>query len=507
MGVTYKLKDEVIQFIISQRQGDPLSSCRQLAESASQKFGLHLSKSSVHDVLKESGIVTPRGRKPKDKFAIPQEKKKQIQTSLSQNFVIPSLRSGQALTPSSTVIPSDPSVILSEAKDLNKINSLKDSSAAPQNDRESGTQNDRESGPQNDRESRPRMVGEEKDSSPPRSMEDQNDKESGTPSVDTKEEKVVSVPTFLISAPLSSSTVISLPSTVIPLPSTVIPAKAGIQKKINSDMDPRFRGDDNMAAGDDNKREDVEDNKKQDTEISAEYEGAGKIFLKAAFWDLGIFSPSFFKEGSGEFNSEGSIKDTDWGYYLTYSKGIKVDLENSKSFFIDLPLPIERCIRETADGLINNVRPLIVHKVSDDVLFKACMDAQAGFKIKNVSIVDEKDHILVELSSIVDHKRSFIIQNRVFLENVEINALERAKTAFFSQHIDNNSVIDKILNLKGFDTTKKDENTVTLLIEESYDNKIALQKAIEILNGMYIRDEKGRLVKVNISSSASLREA
>lgn len=84
MGVIYKLKDEVVQFIISQRQTNPLFSCRQLAESASHKFGLHLSKSSVNDVLKESGIVTPRGRKPQGKFQIPAEKKKQIQASLSQ---------------------------------------------------------------------------------------------------------------------------------------------------------------------------------------------------------------------------------------------------------------------------------------------------------------------------------------------------------------------------------------------------------------------------------------
>src|ERR1035441_79132 len=91
MGVTYKLKDEVVQFIISQRQSNPLFSCRQLAESVSQKFDLHLSKSSVHDVLKESGIITPRGRKPKDKFEIPEEKKKQIQVNLSQVKLLPSL--------------------------------------------------------------------------------------------------------------------------------------------------------------------------------------------------------------------------------------------------------------------------------------------------------------------------------------------------------------------------------------------------------------------------------
>src|SRR5277367_3649522 len=89
MGVIYKLRDEVVQFIINLRQSNPLYSCRQLAESASQKFGLHLSKSSVHDVLKESGIITPRGRKPKDKFAIPQEKKKQIQANLSQIKLLP----------------------------------------------------------------------------------------------------------------------------------------------------------------------------------------------------------------------------------------------------------------------------------------------------------------------------------------------------------------------------------------------------------------------------------
>ena len=48
--------------------------------------------------------------------------------------------------------------------------------------------------------------------------------------------------------------------------------------------------------------------------------------------------------------SEENIKATDWNYYLTYSKGVKVVLENNKNFFIDLPLPLERCIREAAEG-------------------------------------------------------------------------------------------------------------------------------------------------------------
>ncbi len=338
MGVTYKLKDEVVHFIISQRQDNPLASCRQLAESASQKFGLHLSKSSVHDVLKESGIVTPRGRKPNGKFEIPQEKKKQIQDSFSQ----------VKLLPDPVVLP----VILSEAKDLNVS---KDSSATPQND----------------------------------------------------------------------------------------------------------------------------------METSPEYDGAGKIFLKAALWDLGIFS-------------EEDIKKTDWDYYLTYSKGIKVVLESNKSFFIDLPLPLERCIREVADGLINNVKPLIVHKVSDEGLFKVCMDAQTGFKINKISIVEQYDHIILEFVDIMEFKRNYFMRNRMFVDSNDVNALARSMALFFPQAIDNNNVIEEILNFKGFNTTSKEENVVTLLFDDSYKNKALLKEAVERLNGMYLRDEQDRLVKVKI---------
>ncbi len=64
--------------------------------------------------------------------------------------------------------------------------------------------------------------------------------------------------------------------------------------------------------------------------------------------------------GTWDYFSEENIKESDWEYYLTYSKGIKVNLENNKDFFIELPLPLERCIREMADGLINNVKPFIV---------------------------------------------------------------------------------------------------------------------------------------------------
>jgi hypothetical protein len=351
MGVTYKLREEVVHFIVSQRQSNPLASCRQLAESTSQKFGLHLSKSSVHDVLKESGIVTPRGRKPKNKFEIPQEKKKQIQTSLSQVKLSPS-------------VPEEEQA---------KVILIAD-------------------------------VAETQEDSPGK----------------------------------------------------------------------------------------LPDPPQEDMQISPEYEGAGMIFLKAALWDLGIYS-------------EENIKGPDWGYYLTYSKGIKVSLENNKSFFIDLPLPLERCINEVADGLINNVKPFIVNKVTDESLFKACMNVQTGFKISNISIVDYNDHILLEFNDIMEYKREFIFKNRVFVDNNQIEFKERSKSIFFPQIVDNDVVMEKILNLKGFDTVNKNENIVTLLINDGYENKNMLKEAAEKLNSMYLNDEKGRLVKVVINS-ISLRE-
>ena len=377
MGVIYKLKDEVVNYIISQRQSNPLYSCRQLAESASQKFDLRLSKSSVHDVLKESGIITPRGRKPKVKFEIPQEKKKQIQTSLSQVKLLPDPVESSP-EPPRTVEPEQE--VLSSVKELNAIDIV--------------------------------------ESSP-----------SDTP-------------------PSATGTSPSI---------TVIPAKAGIQDRINSEM-----------------------------KISPEYEGAGKIFLKAALWDLGVFS-------------EENIKEADWDYYLTYSKGIKVVLENNKNFFIDLPLPIERCIKEAADGLINNVFPLIIPKVSDEELFQACMNAKTGYNIENVTVVDQNDHTMFLISDLVVEERAFVLNNRIFVENSNRDIMERSKALFFPQVADNISFTERVLNLKGFDSTDKYENLVTLIIRDDYDNKGQLQEAVERLNGMCLRDEQNKLVKVKIS--------
>jgi hypothetical protein len=216
------------------------------------------------------------------------------------------------------------------------------------------------------------------------------------------------------------------------------------------------------------------------------YEGAGRIFLKAALWDLGIFS-------------EDNITEDDWYYYLIYTLSIKVTLEDSSSYMIDWRLPLHRSIREVADGLINNTKPLIVNKVSDENLFKTSMDVRPVFKIKNVALVDRDAHIICEFNDLVDVRRRFMLIDRVFVESKDRNCTERAKTLFFPQLIDNNKVMENILNLKGFDSTNQEEKLVTILIEDRYANKTILQQAVEKLNGMFLRDEQNRLVKVKIN--------
>lgn len=364
MGVIYKLKDEVVNFIVSQRQGNPFLSCRQLADSASKMFGVRLSKSSVHDVLKESGVVTPRGRKPKDRFQIPIAKKQQIQKSLSK-------------------------VILESPVSL--------------------------------------------DLSAPKSVE------LATP---------------------SSIDLSMLPNVDLSPPNVVV-------QEFEQSPDPRTQP---LQKGD-------------------IYEGAGSIFLKAALWDLGVFSAD-------------NITEDDWKYYLIYTAGIKVELEDSSSYVIDWLLPLNRSIREIADGLVNNVTPLIISKVSDENLFKASMNAQAGVKVKNVAVVDRNNHILCEFNSLVDTKRTFKLTNRVFVESNDRDLTERAKMLFFSQAIDNNKVMDNMLNLPGFDSVNNEERIVNILIEEGYVNKAALQQAVEKLNGMYLRDDQNRLLSVILSQGS-----
>ncbi|HNV23314.1 MAG TPA: helix-turn-helix domain-containing protein, partial [Candidatus Omnitrophota bacterium] len=90
MGVIYKLKQEVIDYILHIKKENNDFSCRQIAKIASDKFDVDISKSSVNTILKNSQLSSGVGRRviqKKDssrKFQIPQERKEQFQETMKQ---------------------------------------------------------------------------------------------------------------------------------------------------------------------------------------------------------------------------------------------------------------------------------------------------------------------------------------------------------------------------------------------------------------------------------------
>ena len=80
MGVTYKLKDEMVEFILQQKRDNPLLSCRGLVEVVQERFQTPVSKSSINTVIKNASLSNPIGRTPlgegkPQKYKIPAEKK------------------------------------------------------------------------------------------------------------------------------------------------------------------------------------------------------------------------------------------------------------------------------------------------------------------------------------------------------------------------------------------------------------------------------------------------
>lgn len=65
MGVVYKLKPEIKDFILEQKRATPLLSCRALVALVDNKFQIKVSKSSINSIIKEAGISMPVGRRPK----------------------------------------------------------------------------------------------------------------------------------------------------------------------------------------------------------------------------------------------------------------------------------------------------------------------------------------------------------------------------------------------------------------------------------------------------------
>ncbi|OGX45732.1 MAG: hypothetical protein A3G38_01995 [Omnitrophica WOR_2 bacterium RIFCSPLOWO2_12_FULL_51_8] len=67
MGIIYKLKPEVRERILAERNNHPQLSCRALAQLVEKKFQTKISKSSINNVIKQAGASLPVGRKPKKK--------------------------------------------------------------------------------------------------------------------------------------------------------------------------------------------------------------------------------------------------------------------------------------------------------------------------------------------------------------------------------------------------------------------------------------------------------
>lgn len=65
MGVIYKLKPEIRDYIIKIQSEKPNFGCRKLSALLSDKFQINVSKSSINYVIKSAGLSKPVGRRPK----------------------------------------------------------------------------------------------------------------------------------------------------------------------------------------------------------------------------------------------------------------------------------------------------------------------------------------------------------------------------------------------------------------------------------------------------------
>ena len=94
MGVIYKLKQEVIDYILELKKLDEALSCRKISELASTRFQKEISKSSVNAILKESSLSSPIGRRGRqrakeEKFKIPEHRKEQIFINIPAALLVP----------------------------------------------------------------------------------------------------------------------------------------------------------------------------------------------------------------------------------------------------------------------------------------------------------------------------------------------------------------------------------------------------------------------------------
>lgn len=60
---SYKLKSEIVNFILEQKTADPILSCRKLVILIAEKFKITLSKSLINSVIKEANLSSKVGRR------------------------------------------------------------------------------------------------------------------------------------------------------------------------------------------------------------------------------------------------------------------------------------------------------------------------------------------------------------------------------------------------------------------------------------------------------------
>ena len=67
MGVIYKVKPEIKEFLLEEKKANPNLSCRILAQRIQEKFQFNLSKSSINAIIKDAGLSMPVGRHSRKK--------------------------------------------------------------------------------------------------------------------------------------------------------------------------------------------------------------------------------------------------------------------------------------------------------------------------------------------------------------------------------------------------------------------------------------------------------
>ena len=65
MGIVYKLKPEIKDYILEKKKEEPILSCRSLVSLLEKKFQIRVSKSSVNSIFKKAGLSQSVGRRRK----------------------------------------------------------------------------------------------------------------------------------------------------------------------------------------------------------------------------------------------------------------------------------------------------------------------------------------------------------------------------------------------------------------------------------------------------------